>query len=340
MIKAGIVGVTGFAGLELLKILSLHKDVSLDYIASRSQTGKDICDIYPQFNNILKNRIEKIDIDRMKQLDVVFLSLPHTVSMDIAKEIYGKVRIIDLSADFRLSSADIYKKWYKKEHTAKELIKDAVYGLCEINRDAIKHARLIANPGCYATSIIMPLSPVLNFVDINNIIADSKSGVSGAGRGVKEGLQFCEVNENFKAYSVAHHRHTPEIEEFLSAFSHKDIKLTFSPHLLPLQRGILSTIYVNLRKQLKKSDILEIYREFYKSSFFVRIKEDLPSINDVKGSNFCDIGFEIDDRNSRLVIVSVIDNLIKGASGQAVQNMNIMFNLAETEGLMPYPYYP
>ena len=340
MIKAGIVGITGFAGLELLKILMLHKDVSLDYIASRSQVGKDVCDIYPQFNNVLKNRIEKIDVESMNQLDVVFLSLPHTVSMDIAKEICESVKVIDLSADFRLSNPDIYKKWYKKEHTAKNLIKDAVYGLCEINKDAVKYARLIANPGCYATSIIMPLLPVLDFIDEKNIIADSKSGVSGAGRGVKEGLQFCEVNENFKAYSVAHHRHTPEIEEFLSTFSHKDIRLTFSPHLLPIQRGILSTIYVNMNRRMERADIFDIYNNFYRDSFFVRIKEQLPAINDVRGSNFCDIGFEIDERNNRLVIVSVIDNLIKGASGQAVQNMNIMFGLEEAEGLVPYPYYP
>jgi N-acetyl-gamma-glutamyl-phosphate reductase len=184
------------------------------------------------------------------------------------------------------------------------------------------------------------LAPILEYIDTKDIISDSKSGVSGAGRGLKEGLQFCEVNENFKAYSVANHRHTPEIEEFLSSISQKDIQLTFSPHLLPIQRGILSTIYVKPNKKLTKEEILDIYESFYSNSLFVRIKSELPSINNVRGTNFCDIGFELDKRNNRLIIVSVIDNLIKGASGQAVQNMNIMFNLNETEGLIPYPYYP
>jgi N-acetyl-gamma-glutamyl-phosphate reductase len=340
MIKTGIVGITGFTGLELLKILSLHSKVSLEYVASRSETSKLISDIYPQFEKLSDKRIEKIDIDHIKQLDVVFLALPHTVSMEIAKEVAGYVKIVDLSADFRLKNIDTYKKWYKKEHTATGLIEDAVYGLCEINREKIAHASLVANPGCYATSIELPLAPILEYIDAKDIISDSKSGVSGAGRGLKEGMQFCEVNENFKAYSVAKHRHTPEIEEFLSSISNSDVNLTFSPHLLPIQRGMLSTIYVKFKDQVKKENLYDIYNNFYKDSFFIRIKDEIPTVNNVRGTNFCDIGFEIDERNNRVIIISVIDNLIKGASGQAVQNMNIMFNIDEKEGLIPYPYYP
>ncbi len=340
MISAGIVGITGFAGLELVKILSFHKDTVLNYIASRSDVGKKLSDIYPQFKGLIDITVEDIDIERIKNLDVLFLALPHTVSMDIAKQVYGNVKIIDLSADFRLSNADTYKTWYKKEHLAQDILKEAVYGLCEINRKQIKMSTLTANPGCYATSVILAAAPILKYIDTKNIIADSKSGVSGAGRGVKEGLQYCEVNENFKAYSVCNHRHTPEIEEFLSKISNTDVQLIFSPHLIPMQRGILSTVYVQPKNPIDKEYLFDLYEKFYLNSPFVRISKGLPSTNNVKGSNFCDIGFEVDSRSGRVVIVSVIDNLIKGASGQAVQNMNIMFNLNETEGLMPYPYYP
>ena len=340
MIKIGIIGITGFTGLELLKILSLHKDISLEYIASRSENGKKVGEVYPQLDTVLPNKIEPIDVERIKRLNAVFLSLPHTVSMEIAKDICDYVKIIDLSADFRLSNVDTYKIWYKKEHLSKVLLDKAVYGLTELNRNKIKTASLIANPGCYATSVILPLAPLADLVDAGSIIADSKSGVSGAGRKAKEGLQFCEVNENFKAYSVAQHRHIPEIEETLSSIYEKDVKITFTPHLLPIQRGILSTVYANLKKSVSKNEVLSIYRDFYKNDFFIRIKDEMPSLNNVRGTNFCDIGLEIDERNNRIVIVSVIDNMIKGASGQAVQNFNVMFDLKEEEGLSPYPYYP
>lgn len=340
MINVGIIGVSGFAGFELVKILSLHKQVNIEYIASRSLAGKKFCDVFPQYVNIFDKTIESISEERASSCDVVFLALPHTVSMDIVNILFGKTKIIDLSADFRLKSIKNYEKWYKKKHTSERFLKNAVYGLCELNKDEIQNSSLIANPGCYATSIILPLLPIIDKADARNIIADSKSGVSGAGRKLNETLQFCSVNENFKAYSVAAHRHTPEIEEVLSGVSQDNISITFSPHLLPVQRGILSTIYVNLKENLKTQDIFNIYNNFYKNRTFVRIKETLPQLNDVKGSNFCDIGFVLDKRNNRLVLVSVIDNLIKGASGQAVQNMNIMFKLKESEGLLPYPYYP
>ncbi len=339
MIKVGIVGITGFAGLELLKILLKHRFIQVEYISSRSENGKNLTDIYPQFSNIFDTKIEEIDTEKIKSLDVVFLALPHTISMEIAKNLYGSVRIIDLSADFRLSSVDVYEKWYNKKHTAADLLKKAVYGLPELNKEKIAKSNLIANPGCYATSIILPLSPILDYIDKKSIIADSASGVSGAGRGVKSNLQFCEVNENFKAYSVAKHRHTPEVEEVLSSIS-DGVKITFSPHLLPLQRGILSTVYAKLNKSIEKDEVFDICKRFYKNEFFVRIKKELPSLNSVRGSNFCDIGIEIDEENNRLIMVSAIDNLIKGASGQAVQNMNIMFNLNEEEGLELLSYYP
>ncbi len=340
MIKAGIIGITGFAGLELLKILHSHKFVSLNYIASRSDNDKYIGDIYPQFSSILKSKIESINVDTIKTLDVIFLSLPHTVSMEIAKDIYGYVKIIDLSADFRLSNSNVYKQWYKKQHVAEHIISEAVYGLPEINKIQIESANLVANPGCYATSVILPLAPIMDFINVDSIIIDSKSGVSGAGRGLKEGLQFCEVNENFKAYAVASHRHIPEIEEVLSSIVNKDVQITFTPHLLPIQRGIFSTIYADLKGDILESDIEKKYKKFYSNDTFVRIMQSLPSLNNVKGTNFCDIGFKFDKRNNRIIIVSVIDNMIKGASGQAVQNMNIMFRLKESDGLMPYPYYP
>ncbi|WP_025270643.1 N-acetyl-gamma-glutamyl-phosphate reductase [Hippea sp. KM1] len=335
MLKVGIVGITGFTGLELLKLLLNHRYVEVDYIASRSQVGKRVCDVYPLFEGIYNKTIEPIDIDRISSLDAVFLALPHTVSASLVKDIYGKVRIIDLSADFRLLSAGEYERWYRVKHPAEHLLKRSVYGLVEINRGSIRDAELVANPGCYATSVILPVAPICEYID-GVVIADSKSGVSGAGRAAKEGLQFCEVNENFKAYSVYGHRHIPEMEEQLKRFNN-DIKIEFIPHLLPLQRGILSTIYASLKEDV---DVNGLYREFFKDSYFVRVADNPPGLNDVKGSNFCNIFARYDERTGKVVIISVIDNLIKGASGQAVQNLNVMFNLDEKEGLMPYPYYP
>ncbi len=340
MNKIGIIGITGFTGFELLKILLSHNGVAVDYVASRSNAGQAISDVYPQLSVLSNITIKDIDIELIKGLDLVFLALPHTVSMGLVKEIYPYTRIVDLSADFRLKDPDTYKQWYSKEHSAIDLLDSAVYGLCEIRKQSIKTARLVANPGCYATSMILPLAPILDYIDTKDIVVDSKSGVSGAGRGLKEGLQFCEVNEDFKAYSIASHRHTPEVEGFLSSISNKEVMITFSPHLLPIQRGILSTLYIKPKRGFTKDELIRLYSSFYKDNFFVRIKDSLPAVKDVKGSNFCDIGFEIDKRNNRIVIVSVIDNLIKGASGQAVQNMNIMLNLNENEGLTAYPYYP
>ncbi|WP_022670987.1 N-acetyl-gamma-glutamyl-phosphate reductase [Hippea alviniae] len=334
MISVGIVGITGFTGLELIKILLSHTNVSIDYIASRSETGKKISDVYPEFVDVFEKEIEAIDIDKISQLDVVFLALPHTVSLNVAKQLKGNVRVIDLSADFRLKDISVYEKWYKVKHEAEELLESAVYGLPELNYEKVKTAKIVANPGCYATSVILGVAPVAEYAI--SVIADAKSGVSGAGRGLKEGLQFCEVNENFKAYSIEGHRHIPEMEQELSRFN-ENIRVMFIPHLLPIQRGILSTIYIDVKKEM---DFKALYKDFYKDAPFVRVVDKPPTLNSVKGTNFCDIYVRFDERVKKLVVISVIDNLIKGASGQAVQNMNIMFNLNQKEGLILKPYYP
>ncbi len=338
MIKIGIVGITGFAGFELFKLSYYHPGVSIEYIAARSNIGESINNIFPQIDSNLK--IEPIEIEKIDKLDCVFLALPHTVSMELVGKIGKHVRIIDLSADFRIKNREIYKQWYKKEHTQPELLTEAVYGLTEINREKIKTSRIVANPGCYATAVILAVAPIADAIDPDSLIADCKSGVSGAGRATKEGLQFCEVNENFRAYSVASHRHTPEIIQELEQLAKREIKLTFVPHLLPIQRGILATIYCKPKKTTNKQELLHLYREFYKGSPFVRIRDRVPSINDIRGTNFCDIGIEFDINVNRIIIVSVLDNLVKGASGQAVQNLNIMFGMREDEGLKLHPYYP
>ena len=335
MIKVSVVGITGFTGLELIKILINHKDVEISHICSRSYNHEPVSKIYPQFKGVFDKVIEPIDAGKLETSDVVFLALPHTVSAHIAKALFKKTKIIDLSADFRLKSPDIYKKWYQVEHPAPELLKEAVYGLVELNRNKIKGSCLVANPGCYATSVILAVAPVVNLID-GVVIADSKSGVSGAGRAAKEGLQFCEVNENFKAYSVDGHRHIPEMEQELKKIN-GDIEISFVPHLLPVQRGILSTIYLKVKRE---RDFIDVYSNFYQNDYFVRIVGTPPSLNSVNGTNFCDIYPYYDKRTKRLIVVSVIDNLIKGASGQAVQNMNVMLSLDEKEGLRGYIHYP
>ncbi len=335
MIKVGIVGITGFTGLELIKILLNHNEATIEHVCSRSEVGKKICEVYPQFRGVFDKDIEAIDIDEICKVDVIFLALPHTVSAGFAKKLYGKTKIVDLSADFRLRDVKEYEKWYKTNHIAKELLNGAVYGLVELNREQIKGADLIANPGCYATSVILAVAPVAKY-SVGTIISDSKSGVSGAGRRLKEGLEFCEVNENFKAYSIYGHRHIPEMEQELRKIN-QNVKIEFIPHLLPIQRGILSTVYIKVNKKL---DFVKLYKEFYGKDYFVRVIDTPPTINNIKGTNFCDLYVYFDERTDMLIVVSVIDNLIKGASGQAVQNMNVMFGIDEKEGLGGYSYYP
>ncbi|MDR3071328.1 MAG: N-acetyl-gamma-glutamyl-phosphate reductase [Endomicrobium sp.] len=341
MIGVSIIGITGYTGEELLKILSKHPNVKITGLYGRCLAEKrHLSYVYPHFG-FLDLQIEPLNVQKIADSsDVVFLALPHTVAFGIIPHLMeAGIRIIDLSADFRLKNPEIYEKWYEVKHTAREYISKAVYGLPELNASEIKKASLIANPGCYPTTAILGCAPAIKngFVDLKGIIIDSKSGVSGSGR---SGWQKYFTNEhpNFRAYKIAgRHRHIPEIEQELSILSGEDITISFTPHIIPVERGLLSTIYVNLKKRDATTPvILKEYREFYRSSQFVKILDEdvIPGIRSVINTNYCEISMKIDERTNRLVIVSVIDNLVKGASGQAVQNMNIMFDLPETTGLV------
>jgi N-acetyl-gamma-glutamyl-phosphate reductase len=340
LIRAGIIGITGYVGEELLKLLSNRDDVKITGLYGRSSSDeRDLKDIYPGFAG-LNLKVEPLNTRQIAgNCDVVFLALPHAVAFEIAPPlIESGVKVIDLSADFRLKSAAAYEKWYKVNHTAKDYIGKAVYGLSELNNKEIKNALLIANPGCYPTTVILGCAPAIKnkFVDLKGIVIDSKSGISGAGR--KSALEyFKNERPNFRAYKIAGgHRHIPEIEQELSNLSGEEVTVSFTPHIIPVERGMLSTIYINLRQDVKTSAVIEKYREFYKGGEFVKVLDEdvMPGIKDVVNANFCEISVKIDERAKRLVIVSVIDNLVKGASGQAVQNMNLMFGLPETAGLI------
>jgi N-acetyl-gamma-glutamyl-phosphate reductase len=337
MINVGIVGATGYAGEELIEILLKHPDVRITNISAKIGQPKAISQIFPKF----KGRINLICTDPdvkeiVKNCDLVFLALPHTVSMEIAPKLLkaGK-QVIDLSADYRLKNTEVYEKFYQAKHKDKLHLASAVYGLPELYRAKIKTAKLIANPGCYPTVIILAIAPSVatNKIDLDSIIIDAKSGVTGAGRKVAESFLFSEINEDFKAYKVDVHQHSPEINQELSKLAGKKINVTFVPHLLPLNRGILATVYAKKSQKSKGQNLIELYKKFYKNEPFVRIKEkgDFPRIKDVAMTNFCDIG--IKDDNDKIIIVAVIDNLLKGASGQAVQNMNIMHGFAEQVAL-------
>jgi N-acetyl-gamma-glutamyl-phosphate reductase len=348
-LKVSIIGSTGYAGKELVKILTNHQKVELVHLVSSSYAGKNIAEIFPEFLNKLDKKLINLNLELISQnSDLVFTALPHTVSMDVVPKLLKKsVKVVDLSADYRLKNSTVYKEWYKKElnRISKELLSEAIYGLPEIYLDKIKDTSLVANPGCYPTSVILGIAPLLkyHFVEPEGIIIDSKSGTSGAGRKLSLGLQFAECNENFKAYKVVRHNHIPEVEQELSFVyfgadnkeQTKGIKVSFTPHLLPINRGILSTCYLSLKGSKKEEEVLEIYQKFYHKAPFVRIFEppNLPEIKFVAGTNYCDIGFSIDERVGKIKVISVIDNLLKGAAGQAVQNMNIMSGFSETEGI-------
>ncbi len=346
MIQAGIIGVTGYTGAELIRILYSHPEVNIQKVASRSNKG---CQIFENHSHLFKV-IDMVDggLDNPEKfvegLDVVFLALPHGTASEIVAKIKGKVKIIDLSADFRLRDLNIYEKWYGVKHSCPEFFKDAVYGLPEVYREDIKKSDLVANPGCYPTSIILGLYPLLkkNMVVEGTIIADSKSGVSGAGKKASDHTHYPEINENFYAYNLGKHRHTPEIkQELIAASGLENMQVIFSPHLLPMTRGILSTIYVDLNNDLSIEEIYSLYDEYYENEFFVRVRKDkLPQTKLVSASNFCDIGLVKPGAGKKLIIVSAIDNLIKGASGQGVQNMNLMFGLPEKTGIDFLPVYP
>jgi len=343
MIRVGVIGATGYAGAELVRILSDHPDVQLTALTSRKYAGMKYDSIYPSMAGVVNLACEEFNEDSFcNKVDIIYIALPHRIPMEIVPGLIrrGK-KVIDLSADFRFKDVLIYEKYYQP-HTAKELLKEAVYGLCEIYFDKIKNAALIGNPGCYPTSVLLPLMPLLkgDFLDINTIIADSKSGVSGAGRSLSLTTQFSEANESFKAYKVAQHRHCPEMEEILSTEAKKPVKITFVPHLVPMTRGMLTTIYVNLEKKIGDEEIHNSISSFYAGHPFIRIcpENRVPDTLHVRGTNYCDIGFKIDEPNNRLIIMSVIDNLVKGAAGQAVQNMNIMLGLDENRGLNNAPF--
>ena len=347
MIKVGILGASGYTGLELIRILLNHPHVKISVVTSEKYSGNKISDVFPFFKGHLDLKYESLSPEEvLKKCDFVFSALPHKASMSAVPPLLkaGK-KVVDLSADFRLKSPSTYKDWYKEEHKNPELLNSAVYGLPELKRERIKSANLVANPGCYPTSVILALAPLLkgNIIDTDSIIVDSKSGVTGAGRKVEEALLFSECNDNFKAYNIASHRHTPEMEQEISEIAKKAIKITFTPHLLPVNRGILSTIYCSpLNKNLASENILKIYEDFYKGERFVRILGigKSPQTHYVLGSNYCDIGFQMDERTGRIIIVSAIDNLVKGASGQAVQNMNIMLGFKEDTALEGVGIFP
>ena len=344
--KIAIVGASGYTGVELLRILKLHPGVDVTVVTSRQYEGTRVEDLFPSLHGYETLRFSAPDVDMIcNNADLVFTAVPHQTAMAVVPQfIEAGLKVVDLSADFRIRSREVYEAWYQ-EHSAPELLGQAVYGLPELYRSRITSSRLAANPGCYPTSSILPLVPLLKkgMVRPEGIIIDSKSGTSGAGRGTSVATLFCEVNEGFKAYKVGEHRHTPEIEQELSSAAETRIKINFTPHLVPMNRGILSTIYCNLADPgTSTSDIINTLTQFYKDAPFVRVLPEgvFPNVSSVRGSNYCDIGVKVDARTGRLILVSVIDNLVKGASGQAVQNMNLMCGFEETLALEAAAVYP
>ena len=338
-----IIGASGYTGLELIRFLSRHPHITLTAVTSERFSGQSLSRVFPLLERLSSLQLETLDPDRIShKADFFFTAVPHTEAMRIVPQLlkHGK-KVVDLSADFRLSNQKTYETWYAP-HTAPQLLSSAVYGLPEINRVLIQRANLVANPGCYPTSIIIPLMPLVreDIIRTGNIIVDSKSGVSGAGRSLKTTSLFCEASEGCSAYNVMHHRHQPEIEEQLSRIAGRAVKITFSPHLIPMNRGMLSTIYVTLKHTLRASHIQNIFETYYRKERFVRVLPEgvLPHTGRVRGSNFCDIGFCLSGK--QLVVISAIDNLVKGASGQAIQNMNIMLGYDEGTGLDMIPLYP
>ena len=346
MIKVGIIGSTGYAGAELVRILTGHKEAEIVWYGSRSYVDKQYADVYRNMFQIVDAACMDDNMDELaRQVDVIFTATPQGLCASLVNEdILSKTKIVDLSADFRIKDVSVYEKWYGIEHKSPEFINEAVYGLCEINRDKVKGARLVANPGCYTTCSILTAYPLAKegIIDMSTLIVDAKSGTSGAGRGAKLTNLFCEVNENMKPYGVATHRHTPEIEEQLGYASGEKVVINFTPHLVPMNRGILATEYASLKKDVTYEDVKAIYDKYYADEKFVRVlkENELPETKWVEGSNYVDINFKIDPRTNRIIMMGAIDNLVKGAAGQAVQNMNLMFGLDEAEGLNLVPMFP
>ncbi len=346
MIKAGIIGATGYAGGELVRILMGHKDVEIKWYGSRSYIDQKYAAVYQNMFQIVEDVCKDDNMEELAdQVDVIFTATPQGFCASLLNEdILSKVKVIDLSADFRIKDQNVYEEWYKIEHKSPQFLPEAVYGLCEINREQIKGARILANPGCYPTCSILSIYPLAKegLIDMNTLIIDAKSGTSGAGRGAKVDNLYCEVNENIKAYGVASHRHTPEIEEQLTYASGVKTVLNFTPHLVPMNRGILVTAYVSLKKEVSYEEVKAVYDRYYENEQFVRVLEKgiCPQTKWVEGSNYVDVNFQLDPRTGRVIMMGAMDNLVKGAAGQAVQNMNLMFGLPENEGLNLVPMFP
>ncbi len=346
MIKVGIIGATGYAGGELVRILTGHKEAEIKWFGSRSYIDQKYASVYQNMFQIVDATCMDDNMEKLaSQVDVIFTATPQGLCASLVNEnILSKVKIIDLSADFRIKDVATYEKWYGIEHKSPQFIEEAVYGLCEINREDVKNARLVANPGCYTTCSILTAYPLAKegIIDMSTLIIDAKSGTSGAGRSAKVANLYCEVNENMKAYGVATHRHTPEIEEQLGYASGENVVLNFTPHLVPMNRGILATEYAKLTTDVTYDEVKAIYDKYYANEKFIRVLEKnvYPETKWVEGSNYVDINFKIDPRTNRIIMMGAIDNLVKGAAGQAVQNMNLMFGLKESEGLELVPMFP
>ncbi len=346
MIKAGIIGATGYAGGELVRLLINREDVEICWYGSRSYVDEAYAGVYQNFFQIVDAKCMDDNMKELaKQVDVIFTATPQGLCASLVnEEILSIVKVVDLSADFRLKDVSVYEKWYKLKHKSPQFLREAIYGLCEINREDVKRARLVANPGCYTTCSILTLYPAVKegLIDVNTIIIDAKSGVSGAGRGAKVDNLYCEVNESMKAYGVTSHRHTPEIEEQLGYAAGEPFCLTFTPHLAPMNRGILVTAYASMKQDWTYEEVKAAYDKYYRDEPFVRVleKDVCPQTKWVEGSNYVDVNFKIDARTNRIIFMGALDNIVKGAAGQAVQNMNLMFGLEETKGLKSAPIFP
>lgn len=346
MIKVGIIGSTGYAGQELVRLLLQHREAEIIWYGSKSYIDKKYYEVFQNMFQIVDATCLADDMEQLaEKVDVIFTATPQGLCASLVNEtVLSKVKIIDLSADYRIKDVNIYENWYGITHASPTFINEAAYGLCEINREQVKHTRLVANPGCYPTCSTLSIYPLLKegLIDPKTIIIDAKSGTSGAGRSAKVNNLYCEVNENIKAYGVASHRHTPEIEEQLSYAAGETVRINFTPHLVPMNRGILITAYASLKEEVTYEQVKAVYDKYYDKEFFVRVldKGVAPETRWVEGSNYVDVNFVIDLRTNRIIMMGAMDNLVKGAAGQAVQNMNIMFGLEETMGLKQVPMFP
>lgn len=345
-LRAAVIGATGYSGAEVIRLLLMHPHVAVTSVVSSSNPGALLADGFPHLSQIVTDRLDAVDVDVIKEkADVVFLATPHGVSTELSpKLLEAGLKVIDISGDFRLKSGEVYEKWYKHKPADAAFLEKAVYGLAEVFGDEVRGANFISNPGCYPTASTLGLAPLAakGWIDMKSIIVDAKSGVSGAGRGLSMTTHFSEINENFYAYKVNKHQHTPEIEQTLTRLSGEETVITFTTHLVPMTRGILSTIYVNLKEPRTEDEVFELFRSYYEGRRFVRIRDKgkYPATKEVWGSNYCDIGLSLDSRTGRLTVLSAIDNVVKGAAGQAVQNLNLMMGWDEMTGLAFSPVYP